>query len=160
MSSTRIKIGAIIVGWITSWFIIISAIATIAVAILLPGFDATLNSNFIPNEPPAYALASLMLAVFLAFFAGGYVSGRMAALSGMVNGVMVVAITFLFFAFAITFLSIVGQKLGINLIGIAGKSLSPYGGYFSGAILLAIAGSLAGGKLGEGYFERIKEIIK
>jgi hypothetical protein len=160
MAIVRIKMGAVLVGWITCLFVLFAVIAVAAGAIFASGFDLTsipYNLSKLGKEIPLPVSVSLAIpaVMFLAFFIGGYVAGRMAALSGIINGAMTVATSALFLSLAVVFLKIVGRKLGIDLIGIANKTLAPFTVNLIEATVFAVAGSMLGGKLGEGYIKRL-----
>ena len=99
-----------------------------------------------------------MVGLFLAFgifFIGGYVAGRMAAYAGALNGAMVVLtniiVLFLLGTFVVTF----ANKLGFDILDPILKALGTYGFGIFIALLFALIGSVLGGKLGEGYVDRL-----
>jgi hypothetical protein len=158
MTIPNIKMGAVLTGWVTSIFAFLAIIAFAGAVLLKTGFDfAALagNANGISAQSPAIIYLVMFGSIPAAFFVGGYVSGRMAAISGIANGAMTIVTTILFTILAATFFSIVGEKMDINLIGMATKALSPFMLYALLALVVATATAIAGGKFGEGYIDRL-----
>lgn len=119
----------------------------------------------------AGAVTSLVvvgLALFLAFFCGGYVAGRLVRFDGGRNGAMTVGWGLLLIVIFLIFGAFLGGPIFEPLrnfvqsgIGPAFNNLSQAGlvgiGVAVGAILLEVLGGFLGGRLGQGYHIRIDE---
>ncbi|MHB8840345.1 MAG: hypothetical protein ACYC56_00925 [Candidatus Aquicultor sp.] len=155
MPVTQVKVGAIFVGWITCLFLlfIMAAVGTIA----LVAANADITS--VPAQISSFGTISLnlmiFLAVFTAFFAGGYVSGRMAAFAGVLNGSMIVITTAITGFFLVMFVGIVGKNLGIDLMDPVSKAISSFSLFLFISTAFALGGSILGGRFGEGYVDRL-----
>ncbi|HEY3373592.1 MAG TPA: hypothetical protein VGK02_00815 [Candidatus Aquicultor sp.] len=155
MPISQIRIGAIFVGWITSLFIILLAAATIVAGLIATGFDFANPSGGIHAPSSLFLSLIIFLSVFIAFFAGGYVTGRMAAFAGSVNGGMLVLTTIVTMSFAVLFIAIVERRLGFDLIGPATRAIAPFGFRIFAGVVFALVGSMLGGRYGEGYVDRL-----
>jgi hypothetical protein len=98
---------------------------------------------------------ALFVSVFAAFLAGGYVSGRMAAIAGSINGVLVVATSALTLFFAGTFIVIVGNAVSIDVMGSIEAVTGAYRPLLMIAGVFALVGGVIGGRFGEGYIVRL-----
>ncbi|MBE0446633.1 MAG: hypothetical protein IBX64_00715 [Actinobacteria bacterium] len=155
MSVSRIKLGAILVGWITSLFILFVIIAgAIGIALSLNiDLASSLNKN---GQPISFSFNFVIfVSMFISFFVGGYVAGRMAALAGAINGAMIVVLSLLALLFACTFVVIVGNSLGIDVLGPIIETIGSVATTLVIIVILAVIGGTLGGKLGEGYFIRL-----
>jgi hypothetical protein len=150
--------GAVLTGWVATIFAFLAIISFASAILFKTGFDFTAivgNANNIGTQSPAILYLVIFGSIPAAFFVGGYVAGRMAAISGIANGSMTIVTTILFTVLGATFFSIVGEKMDVNLIGMATKALSPFMLYAFLALILATATAIAGGKFGEGYIDRL-----
>jgi hypothetical protein len=105
---------------------------------------------------------ALLVVLFLAYLAGGYVAGRMARFDGIRQGIAVWVIGLLI----IIALAVLGAVLGaqynvlsqLNLpsIPVSGDALTT-GGIIAGvaALLITLVGAILGGKLGTRYHRKI-----
>jgi cation transport ATPase len=162
MTIPNIKIGAVLTGWIAAIFSFLAIIAFSGAILLKIGFDPMAlvgNANSASTQPPLIIYAVIFGSIPAAFFVGGYVAGRMAAISGIANGIMTIVTSILFAALAVIFVSIVGQKLDVNLVGMGTKLLSPFMMYFFLALILATITAVLGGKYGEGYIDRLSDSL-
>lgn len=110
-------------------------------------------------------LAVVAVVLFVAYFFGGYVSGRMARFDGGRNGIMVVVWTFLMAALLVLAGGIFGGLLPGTLFqtlrdgALAAGDLTGLGsiglGVAAGALLFALLGGFVGGRLGTRYHEDI-----
>ncbi|MEW5706425.1 MAG: hypothetical protein AB1743_06465 [Actinomycetota bacterium] len=153
---SSIKLGAIFVGWITSLFITFLIAAVVATGMFIFKVDVAA----LPQKTHQFTSISFSLAVFIGsfiiFFLGGYVAGRMAAFAGIINGAMVVVTSLIVSIFAVIFFNVIEDKLGLDLLSQVQQAISPYFTLAFISILFAFAGSIIGGKVGEGYFERLE----
>lgn len=155
MSVSQVKVGAIFVGWITCLFLLFIMAAAGIAALVATNTDITTVPHQISSfEAVSYNLI-IFLAIFTAFFAGGYVSGRMAAYAGVLNGVMIVITTAITGFFMVLFIGIVGKNLGIDFMGPVSGALSSFTAFLLIAFLFALGGSMLGGRFGEGYIDRL-----
>jgi len=155
MSVSRIKLGAVLVGWVVSLFtLFIMIITSIAIALYL---KVDLTSSLIKgNHFNSFSFNfTVFISMFAAYFAGGYVAGRMAALAGAVNGAMVVATNVAVIVFAVIFATIVGNNLGIDVMGPVVETIISALPILILIGIFALLGGVLGGKLGEGYFTRL-----
>ena len=105
---------------------------------------------------------ALLVVLFLAYLAGGYVAGRMARFDGLRQGIAVWVIGLL----VVIALAVLGAVLGaqynvlpqLNLpsIPLSGDTLTT-AGIIAGiaALLVTLLGAVVGGKLGERYHRKI-----
>ncbi|MBA2441250.1 MAG: hypothetical protein H0V53_02430 [Rubrobacter sp.] len=110
-------------------------------------------------------LAVVAVVLFVAYFFGGYVSGRMARFDGGRNGMMVVVWTFLMAALLVLAGGIFGGLLPGTLFQTLRDSVLAAGGLAglgslglgvaAGALLFALLGGFVGGRLGTRYHEDI-----
>lgn len=155
MSISRIRIGAIFVGWITSLFVLFSiAIGTLVTLVTL-GVDIMTLPQKISGTAVLYTNFLIVLAFFATFFIGGYVAGRMSAYAGALNGAMVVVTSVLAVALGIVFVVTFTNKLGIGIANPLFKTLSSLAMGIFVVTAFAFMGSILGGKFGEGYVDRL-----
>lgn len=162
MTIPNIKMGAVLTGWVTTIFAFLAILSFAGAILFKTGFDFTAivgNANNVSTQSPAILYLIIFGSIPAAFFIGGYVAGRMAAISGIANGSMTIVTTILSMVLAATFFAIVGQKMDVNLIGMATKALSPFTLYALLALILATATAIAGGKFGEGYIDRLNNSL-
>lgn len=155
MARSRVKLGAIFVGWIISCFMLLVMLVGAVGLALYAGVDI---ASLITGEQRIggfYLNFALFISAFMAFFAGGYVSGRMAAIAGTINGVLVVATSALTLFFAGTFIVIVGNALSIDVRASIEAVTGAYTTLLIIAGVFALAGGVFGGKFGEGYVVRL-----
>ncbi|MBS3909509.1 MAG: hypothetical protein KGZ93_07770 [Actinobacteria bacterium] len=155
MARSRVKLGAVFVGWVISCFmLLVMLVGTVSLA-LYAGFDIAQLINGEQVIGGFYLNFALFISAFTAFFAGGYVSGRMAAVGGSINGVLVVVTSALTLFFAGTFTVIVGNALSIDVMGSIEAVTGAYRPLLMIAGVFALAGSVFGGRFGEGYIVRL-----
>ncbi|MDI6817260.1 MAG: hypothetical protein QME41_08750 [Actinomycetota bacterium] len=155
MARSHVKLGAVCVGWIISSFMLLVMLFGAVGLALYAGVDI---SSLLTGEQQLggfYLNFTLFVSVFTAFFAGGYVAGRMAAIAGSINGVLVVVTSALTLFFAGTFTVIVGNALSIDVMGSIEAVTGAYRPLLMIAGLFALAGSVLGGRFGEGYIVRL-----
>ena len=164
-----IKWGAAFFGWLSA-----NGLAVILLALLSAGgvaFGLTQVSSADQAADQATAQAdtiglvggiTLLVVLFLAYFAGGYVAGRMARFDGVRQGIAVWVIGLL----VIAVLAVLGAVLGsqynvlsqLNLpsIPISGDTLTT-AGIIAGvaALLVTLLGAILGGKLGTRYHRKV-----
>jgi hypothetical protein len=151
--SEKVNWRAVILGW---------AVAIVAGIVLNLLFEAAHILLFGGEALNAANLTTVVVTIslisgFLAHFAGGYVAGRRARVSGGLHGVMVAILGFVFVVVAVAIVSaILVATAGIFLIegGLPLPSVTL--GFAGGALLASLAllilnllGGLFGGKLGE-----------
>jgi hypothetical protein len=151
--SEKVNWRAVILGW---------AVAIVAGIVLNLLFEAAHILLFGGEALNAANLTTVVVTIslisgFLAHFAGGYVAGRRARVSGGLHGVMVAILGFVFVVVAVAIVSaILVATAGIVLIegGLPLPSVTL--GFAGGALLASLAllilnllGGLFGGKLGE-----------
>jgi MFS family permease len=164
-----IKWGAAFFGWLSA-----TGLAVILVALLAAGGVAVGLSNGVSSTDAAADQAQtiglagaigVLVVLFLAYLAGGYVAGRMARFDGARQGLAVWVIGIV----VVVVLAIAGAVLGaqynvlqqLNLprIPIDEGTATTAGVVTLVALLVAtLLGALVGGKLGERYHRRIDRV--
>ena len=147
--------------------ICISILLSISGLVLVPlGFTLNLEGRQI-DAAIIIGLAVIGLILFLAYFCGGYVAGRLARFDGGRNGMATVAWGILLSAILLLFGSLLPGPIFQNLLQEfaqtsvlpAISSLSQIGptgaGIAVGALVLALLGGFLGGRLGNSYHIRI-----
>lgn len=152
---SQVRLGAVLVGWTVSIALLLLMTVAVVSYLILGHADLSRTSSqsgFLQSFSFKFLV---LILVFGAFFAGGYVSGRMSAYAGAVNGAMIVATSFVFIFMFTLFVTIVGNRMGIN---VGEQLLAVFGAHkFQAFIftLFALIGSALGGQYGEGYVDRL-----
>ena len=163
------------VDWLASFLgfvfalVIASVFSTVAGLVLIPlGFPPEISGGQL-GASVLTGLAVLGVLIFLTYFFGGYVAGRLARFDGGRNGAMVLAWTFIV-ALILALVTVVfsgflptGAAEGIRNLaqGTASAAGSLAGAGVAGivvavaALLLALLGGLFGGRLGSRYHTEI-----
>ena len=163
------------VDWLASFLgfvfavVIASVFSTVAGLVLVPlGFPPEISGGQL-GASVLTGLAVLGVLIFLTYFFGGYVAGRLARFDGGRNGAMVLAWTFIV-ALILALVTVVfsgflpaGAAEGVaNLVqGTASAARSLAGAGVAGivvavaALLLALLGGFFGGRLGSRYHTEI-----
>jgi hypothetical protein len=164
-----IKWGAAFFGWLSANGLAIILLAILSAAGVAFGLTQVSNADQAADQATQQADTigiaggiTLLVVLFLAYLAGGYVAGRMARFDGVKQGVAVWVIGLL----VIIALAVLGAVLGaqynvlsqLNLpsIPISGDALTT-GGVIAGiaALLVTLLGAIVGGKLGTRYHRKI-----
>jgi hypothetical protein len=164
-----IKWGAAFFGWLSANGLAIILLAILSAAGVAFGLTQVSNADQAADQATQQADTigiaggiTLLVVLFLAYLAGGYVAGRMARFDGVKQGVAVWVIGLL----VIIALAVLGAVLGaqynvlsqLNLpsIPISGDALTT-GGIIAGiaALLVTLLGAILGGKLGTRYHRKI-----
>src|SRR4051812_28879699 len=164
-----IKWGAAFFGWLSANGLAIILLAILSAAGVAFGLTQVSNAGQAADQATQQADTigiaggiTLMVVLFLAYLAGGYVAGRMARFDGVKQGVAVWVIGLL----VIVAVAVLGAVLGaqynvlsqLNLpsIPISGGALTT-GGIIAGiaALLVTLLGAILGGKLGTRYHRKI-----
>ncbi|MCL6472375.1 MAG: hypothetical protein K6T91_06135 [Firmicutes bacterium] len=155
MAISKVRLGAIFVGWITAMFLMLMLATAIVAYVITSGIDlASLTHNVSRFTMLSFGFL-IILAVFSIFFIGGYVAGRMSALAGPLNGAMVLVTSIIAAILAITFAVTFGNKLGVNVLAPILSSLASQSMIIFVLTAFAFIGSIVGGKFGEGYIDRL-----
>jgi MFS family permease len=161
-----IKWGAAFFGWLSA-----NGLAVILVALLSAAGVAIGLTQGVPSTNEAVQQAdtigivggiALLVVLFLAYLAGGYVAGRMARFDGARQGIAVWVIGLL----VVIALAVLGAVLGaqynvlqqLNLPRIPiGEGTATTAGIIAlvAILLVTLAGAVLGGKLGERYHRKI-----
>jgi hypothetical protein len=161
-----LKWGAAFFGWLSA-----NGLAVLLIALLSAAGVAVGLTQGVPTADQATAQASsiglaggiaLLVILFLAYLAGGYVAGRMARFNGIKQGVAVWVIGLLV-VLALAALALVAgsqynvlQQLNLPRIPISEGTATTAGIISLVAILVAtLLGAVLGGKLGERYHRKI-----
>jgi hypothetical protein len=161
-----IKWGAAFFGWLSA-----NGLAVILVALLSAAGVAIGLTQGVPSTDKAVQQAdtigvaggiALLVVLFLAYLAGGYVAGRMARFDGARQGIAVWVIGLL----VVLALAVLGLVLGsqynvlqsLNLPRIPiGEGTATTAGIIAlvAVLIVTLVGAILGGKLGERYHRRI-----
>jgi hypothetical protein len=164
-----IKWGAAFFGWLSANGLAVLLLAILSAAGVAFGLSQVSSADQATQEATAQADTigitggiALLVVLFLAYLAGGYVAGRMARFDGLKQGLAVWIIGLL----VVVLLAVAGAVLGaqynvlsqLNLpsIPISGDALTT-GGIIAGiaALVITLVGAVLGGKLGERYHRKI-----
>ena len=161
-----IKWGAAFFGWLSA-----NGLAVILVALLSAAGVAIGLTQGVPSTDEAVQQAdtigiaggiALLVVLFLAYLAGGYVAGRMARFDGVKQGIAVWVISLL----VVIALAVLGLVLGsqynvlqsLNLPRIPiGEGTATTAGIIAlvAVLIVTLAGAIVGGRLGERYHRTI-----
>ena len=164
-----IKWGAAFFGWLSANGLAVLLLAILSAAGVAFGLSQVANADQAAQQATTQAdtigltgRIALLVVLFLAYLAGGYVAGRMARFDGLRQGIAVWVIGLL----VIIALAVLGAVLGaqynvlsqLNLpsIPVSGDTLTT-AGIIAGiaALLVTLLGAIVGGKLGERYHRKI-----
>ena len=164
-----IKWGAAFFGWLSANGLAVLLLAILSAAGVAFGLSQVANADQAAQQATTQADTigltggiALLVVLFLAYLAGGYVAGRMARFDGLRQGIAVWVIGLL----VVIALAVLGAVLGaqynvlsqLNLpsIPVSGDTLTT-AGIVSGiaALLATLLGAVLGGKLGERYHRKI-----
>ena len=164
-----IKWGAAFFGWLSANGLAVILLALLSAAGVAFGLTQVSSADQAADQATAAADTigltggiALLVVLFLAYLAGGYVAGRMARFDGVKQGLAVWIIGLL----VAVLLGIAGAVLGsqynvlsqLNLpsLPISGDTLTTAGIIALVAVLVAtLAGAILGGKLGTRYHRKV-----
>jgi hypothetical protein len=161
--------GAAFFGWLSA-----NGLAVLLVALLSAGGVAIGLTQGVPSTDEAAQQAdtigiaggiALLVVLFLAYLAGGYVAGRMARFDGVRQGIAVWVIGLL----VVIALAVLGLVLGskynvlqsLNLPRIPiGEGTATTAGIIAlvAVLVVTLVGAILGGRLGERYHRRIDRV--
>jgi hypothetical protein len=164
-----IKWGAAFFGWLSA-----NGLAVILVALLSAAGVAVGLTQGVPSTDEAVQQAdtigiagiiALLVVLFLAYLAGGYVAGRMARFDGVKQGIAVWVIGLL----VVISLAVLGLVLGsqynvlqsLNLPRIPiGEGTATTAGIVAlvAVLVVTLVGAILGGRLGERYHRKIDRV--
>ena len=164
-----IKWGAAFFGWLSA-----NGLAVILVALLSAAGVAIGLTQGVPSPDEAVQQAdtigiaggiALLVVLFLAYLAGGYVAGRMARFDGVKQGIAVWVIGLL----VVIALAVLGLVLGsqynvlqsLNLPRIPiGEGTATTAGIIAlvAVLVVTLVGAILGGRLGERYHRKIDRV--
>jgi hypothetical protein len=164
-----IKWGAAFFGWLSA-----NGLAVLLVALLSAGGVAIGLTQGVPSTDEAVEQAdtigiaggiALLVVLFLAYLAGGYVAGRMARFDGVRQGIAVWVIGLLI----VIALAVLGVVLGSQYNVLQGLNLpripidegtATTGGIIAlvAVLVVTLVGAIVGGKLGERYHRKIDRV--
>jgi hypothetical protein len=164
-----IKWGAAFFGWLSA-----NGLAVILVALLSAAGVAIGLTQGVPSTDEAVQQAdtigiagaiALLVVLFLAYLAGGYVAGRMARFDGVKQGIAVWVIGLL----VVIALAVLGLVLGsqynvlqsLNLPRIPiGEGTATTAGIIAlvAVLVVTLVGAILGGRLGERYHRKIDRV--
>jgi hypothetical protein len=164
-----IKWGAAFFGWLSANGLAVILLALLSAAGVAFGLSQVSSADQAADQASQQADTigivggiTLLVVLFLAYLAGGYVAGRMARFDGLRQGLAVWIIGLL----VIALLAVAGAVLGsqynvlsqLNLpsIPLSGDTLTT-GGIIAGiaALLVTLLGAVLGGKLGERFHRKV-----
>ncbi len=164
-----IKWGAAFFGWLSANGLAVILLAILSAAGVAFGLSQVSSADEATQQATAQADTigitggiALLVVLFLAYLAGGYVAGRMARFDGIKQGLAVWIIGLL----VVVLLAVAGAVLGaqynvlsqLNLpsIPLSGDTLTT-AGIIAGiaALVVTLLGAILGGKLGERYHRKV-----
>ncbi|MDP9459394.1 MAG: hypothetical protein M3Q22_03795 [Actinomycetota bacterium] len=167
-----IKWGAAFFGWLSANGLAIILLAILSAAGVAFGLSQVSSADQAADQATQQADTigiaggiALLVVLFLAYLAGGYVAGRMARFDGAKQGIAVWVIGLL----VVIALAVLGAVLGaeynvltqLNLpsIPLSGDTLTT-AGIIAGvaALLITLLGAILGGKLGTRYHRKIDRV--
>ncbi|MGY5884637.1 hypothetical protein [Modestobacter lacusdianchii] len=164
-----LKWGAAFFGWLSANGLAVLLLALLSAAGVAFGLTQVSNPEAAADQATAQADTiglvggiTLLVVLFLAYLAGGYVAGRMARFDGIKQGVAVWVLGLL----ATVALAIAGAVLGseYNVLGQLNLPSIPIDGNTAttagiialvAALVVTLVGAILGGKLGERYHRKI-----
>ena len=163
-----IKWGAAFFGWLSANGLAVLLLAVLSAAGVAFGLSQVDTAAEVTQQATTIGLTggiALLVVLFLAYLAGGYVAGRMARFDGARQGLAVWLIGLL----VVVVLGVLGVVLGaqynvlaqLNLPGIpVSGSTATTAGIVAGvaAALVSLLGALLGGALGTRYHRRIDRV--
>jgi hypothetical protein len=161
------KFGACFFGWLTATGMAVLLTALLAAAGTGLGLAANLNpTNAVPNQPRTIGLVGaiiLLVIILLAYFAGGYVAGRMARFNGARQGFGV----WLWSVIIAVVVAILGMVAGTRYNLLANLNTFPRIPINEGdlttagiitaitVVLVALVGAILGGLAGMSFHRRV-----
>jgi amino acid transporter len=160
------KFGACFFGWLTATGMAVLLTALLAAAGAGLGLATNLNPTNVPNQPQTIGLVGaivLLVIIFLAYFAGGYVAGRMARFNGARQGLGV----WLWAVIIAVVVAILGMVAGTKFNLLANLNTFPRipineGDLTTAGIITAVAvalvalvGAILGGLSGMSFHRRV-----
>ena len=164
-----IKWGAAFFGWLSANGLAVILVALLSAAGVAIGLTQGVSStNEAVQQADTIGIVggiALLVVLFLAYLAGGYVAGRMARFDGARQGIAVWVIGLL----VVIALAVLGAVLGaqynvlqqLNLPRIPiGEGTATTAGIIAlvAILLVTLAGAILGGKLGERYHRKIDRV--
>ena len=167
-----IKWGAAFFGWLSANGLAVLLLAILSAAGVAFGLSQVANADQAAQQATTQADTigltggiALLVVLFLAYLAGGYVAGRMARFDGLRQGIAVWVIGLL----VVIALAVLGAVLGaqynvlsqLNLPSIpVSGSTATTAGVIAGvaALLVSLLGALLGGVLGTRYHRKIDRV--
>ncbi|MGY1635009.1 hypothetical protein ACI784_25175 [Geodermatophilus sp. SYSU D01186] len=164
-----IKWGAAFFGWLSANGLAVLLLAILSAAGVAFGLTQVSSADQATQEATAQAETigitggiALLVVLFLAYLAGGYVAGRMARFDGLKQGLAVWIIGLL----VVVLLAVAGAFLGaqynvlsqLNLPSLPISSgTATTAGIIAGiaALVITLVGAVLGGKLGERYHRKV-----
>ena len=161
-----IKWGAAFFGWLSAnglAVILVALISAAGVAVgLTQGVPSTEEATQQADTIGIVGIITLLVVLFLAYLAGGYVAGRMARFDGARQGIAVWVIGLL----VVIALAVLGAVLGSQYNVLSqlqlpripvGEGTATTAGIIAlvAVLLVTLAGAVLGGKMGERYHRKI-----
>lgn len=165
-----IKIGSAFFGWLSAIGIAVLLTACVAAGIaagLLTGWDRNVLSGSAASETVGTTGAIVLLViVFISFYSGGYVAGRMARFNGVGQGLMVWLWAVLMAGVVTTLSVIVGRGVNVSPAGTVFPGIAFFGGQVSiseviaviVAAAVALIAAVLGGTAGMLYHRRVDRV--
>jgi hypothetical protein len=157
--------GAGFFGWMISVFVGVLLVGVVAAAVTGLGLTGEMVDGQVaePTTPGLVAAASLFAALVVAYYAGGYVAGRMSRFDGGKQGVAVWVISLLLTGAAVGAALLFGSQ-SVDLGGLGLPDLLPAGlaamqAVVAGvtALLSSLLAAVAGGKVGCRYHRKVDD---
>ncbi|MGY1839700.1 MULTISPECIES: hypothetical protein [unclassified Modestobacter] len=160
-----IKWGAAFFGWLSANGLAVLLIAAISAAGVAIGLTEGLDTDQVTEQPGTVGIGggiALLVVLFLAYLAGGYVAGRMARFDGVRQGIAVWVVGLL----VVIVLAVLGAVLGaeynvlsqLNLPRIpVDEGTATTAGIIAlvAVLVVTLIGAILGGKLGDRFHRKV-----
>ncbi len=157
--------GAALFGWMVSAFVGVLLVGAVAAAVTGLGLagDVVDGQAADPTTPGIVAAAALFAALVVAYYAGGYVAGRMSRFDGGKQGVAVWVLSLLLTGAAVGAALLLGFRYvdlgGLGLPRLLPADLAAMQAVVAGvtALLSSLLAAVAGGKVGCRYHRKVDD---
>ena len=160
-----LNIGAAFFGWLVAVGVAIILIAIVGAVLVAVGSNVTVTRTDARQSAGTLGIAAgiiLLVVLVLAYYAGGYVAGRMSRFDGARQGVGVWAIGLVVTIIAVALGAIFGDQYNlldrVNLptVSVSGGQAG-WGGLIAAvaAIVLTLLAALVGGVVGHRYHDKV-----
>lgn len=163
------NLGACFFGWLVAVGMTVILIGLVAVVATVFGFSEDVTQSDAERRAGTVGIASgivLLVTLMIAYYAGGYVAGRMSRFDGVRQGVTVWAIGLVVTVLAVVLGWLAGdrynllERVDLPSIPIPQDELT-WGGVIAGVAILVgtLLAAMAGGQVGRRYHDRVDRAV-